>query len=62
MGGQEERGVDGGGRWVAESRLNLPYKDTDNSAVSSVSDRKGFNPQDRSRQLLAAVWHQSIPY
>ena len=38
------------------------HKDTDSNAVSSVSDRKGLNPQDRSRQPLAAVWHQSHPY
>ena len=35
---------------------------TDSSAVCSVSDRKGLNPHDRSRQSLAAVWHQSHPY
>ena len=38
------------------------HEDTDSSAVCSVSDRKGLNPQDRSRQSLAAVWHQSHPY
>ena len=39
-----------------------PHEDTDSSAVCSVSDRKGPNPQDRSRQSLAAVWHQLHPY
>ena len=38
------------------------YKDTDSSAVSSVSDRKGLNPQHRLRQLFAALWHLSHPY
>ena len=54
-------GVGGGGGWVAGSGLNL-HKDTDSSAVSSVSDRKGLNPQDRSRQSLTAIWYQSHPY
>ena len=38
------------------------HKGTYSNAVSSVSDIKGLNPQDRSRQSLAAVWHQSHPY
>ena len=38
------------------------HEDTDSSAVCSVTDRKGLNLQDRSRQSLAAVWHQSHPY
>ena len=35
---------------------------TDSSAVSSVSDRNRLSPQDRSRQLLTAVWHHSHAY
>ena len=31
------------------------HKDTDRNAVSSVSDRKGLNPQDRSRQSSTAI-------
>ena len=38
------------------------HMQTDSSAVSSVSDRKGLNPLDRSTQSLATVWHQSHPY
>ena len=55
-------GVGGGGGRAVGGRLNLPYKDTESSAVSSVSDRKGLNPQDRLRQSSTAVWHQSHPY
>ena len=29
--------------------------DTDSNAVSSVGDRKGLNPQDRSRQSLGSI-------
>ena len=61
VGGWYGGGVGGEGGCVAGGRLNL-HKDTDSSAVSSVSDRKGLNPQDRSRQSLAAVWHQSHTY
>ena len=28
--------------------------------MSSVSDRNRLNPQDKSRQLLLAVWHHHI--
>ena len=38
------------------------HQDTDSSAVSSVSDRNRLNPQDMSRQSLAAVWYPSHPY
>ena len=54
-----------GGGWGMEGAGGKPevgqtlHEDTDSSAVCSVSDRKGLNPQDRSRQSLAAVWHQS---
>ena len=56
-----------GGRGVEEAggkpeAGQTPHEDTDSSAVCSVSDRKGLKPQDRSRQSLAAVWHQSHPY
>ena len=51
----------GGGEWEAGGGQTF-HEDTDSSAVCSVSDRKGLNPQDRSRQSLAAVWHQSHPY
>ena len=36
----------GGSGWVAGGGLKLSYS----NAVSSVSDRKGLNPQDRLRQ------------
>ena len=35
------------------------YKDTDNSAVSKVSDRRGLNPQDRS--ILIVVGSSLAP-
>ena len=47
-----------GGGWVgSRRRVKGFHKDTDSNAVSSVSDRKRLNPQDRSRWSLAAVWH-----
>ena len=48
------------GRWTAGGKqLEAGYtfhKDTDSSAVSSLSDRNKYNSQHRPRQLLAAVW------
>ena len=43
----------GGDGWVAGGGPNT-HKDTESSAVSSVSDRKGLNPQDRSRQSVGS--------
>ena len=51
--GQEGSGVGGGKGWVAIGRLYLPLEHS--SAVSSVSDRNRLNPQDKSKQSLAAV-------
>ena len=61
MGGREGGGGVEGAGGKPEAGQTFPV-DTDSSAVCSVSDRKGLNPQDRSRQSLAAVWHQSHPY
>ena len=46
----------GWGEWVAGGGLYLPLG-TDNSVVSSFSDKNRLNPQSKSRQSLAAVWH-----
>ena len=50
-----------GGCWghVGSQRQVIPYI---SSAVSSISDRKRLNPQDRPRQLFGAVWHHLHPY
>ena len=36
--------------------------DTGSGAVSSKSNKNRHSPQDRLRQLLAAVWHPINPY
>ena len=50
------------GRVGSRSRVKASMRTKTARAVCSVNDRKGLNPQDRSRQSLAAVWHQSHPY
>ena len=35
------------------------HKDTDSSAVISLSDRNEYNSQHRLRQSLAAVWYHT---
>ena len=47
----------GSRRWVKAT-----IEDTDNSSVCPVSGANSHNPQDRLRQLLAAVWHHTHPY
>ena len=37
------------------------HKDTDSSAVSSLSDRSKYNSQHRPRRSLEAVWHYIHP-
>ena len=61
MGGGGGRMGGGGGRVGSRRRVKASIR-THSNAVSSVSIRKGLNPQDRSRQSLAAVWYQSHPY
>ena len=50
-----------GGKGVAESQrqVKATTEDTDSSTVCPVSGTGSHNPQDRPRQLLAAVWHNT---
>ena len=59
MGGWEDGWVGGG--WAAEGGLRLPLKHSQPYAhtVRLVSDTNSLNPQNRSRQSLATVWHHS---
>ena len=50
------------GRWVAKGGLYLPLRHRLQWCCVSISDRNTLNPQDKSRQSLAAVWYHSHPY
>ena len=47
--------VGGGVGWIAEGGLYLPLGHKRQWCVNSVSDRNRLNPQDKSKQSLAAV-------
>ena len=55
----------GGGWWGwvgSRRRVKAAIEDTYSSNVYPVSGTGSHNPQDRLRQLLAAIWHHTHPY
>ena len=50
------------GGWVAREGVKPSVRTQTAVLCLSLGDRKGLNPQDRPRQSLVAVWHQSHVY
>ena len=58
----ERGGVGSWGEWAGGGGLYFPLEHRQQCCVSSISERNRHSPQDKQRQLLAAVWQNTCSY